>query len=316
MRVQRRIRALAATLAILLVALAATWVAWSSRERHDSGRLFDGDPARVARVEIEDRGRSIVLVRHAGTWAVLDGALPLPARAVRVEALLAGLSALRRLEVAASTESGRARLGLAEGAATLRLIDLDGALLFVLRSGDLGSDGRSIFVSIEGRPEAWSTDRDLASYLDPARRYWLELAMGGSPARAEEATALGVSGALVLDGENGERFAADYRLKRGPDGRWSVDGGRGPALDQDRVDSLVRMVLGLEADDLAGKAGDGAREADLSISLELGSDVRAWRIREAAEGFEIETDHHPWSFVADAARLRSVLVGLDALAAD
>jgi hypothetical protein len=312
---EKRIRRLSAALAVLVAASALAWFLAEGRNRPVRGRLYEGATAAVARVELEDRGASITLEREGDLWIVVDGPLRLPARSSCVEELLAELRERRYLDVAARSEAARSRLGLAEGAARLRLADAGGAVLLELGIGDLGADGNSLFLYVAGFPESWSTDSALAGYLDARRGRWLELGLGGAPVRAEDATALEVRGSLTLDGNAGERFSAGYRLERGADGIWTVSGSSDFALDQGRVDSLVRMLLGLEADDIDGVAG-GDGECDMTLSLEAGGALRQWRIKEIPGGFAVVTNLLPWRYIAGAARLRSVLASLGSLRAD
>jgi len=308
-----RVRRLSAALVVLLAAAAAAWLASRTGRAVPERRLLEADAAEVSRIEIRDRGASIVLERAAPGWVLLDGTLRLPARAARVEALLAELSARRRLDEAARTESARARLGLAEGAARILLLDSSGIPPLDLFVGDFGADGASIFVARGGSPLSWSTDRSLAGYLDTERGRWLELGLGGGHAEAGDATLIEVDGELTLDPATQERFVADYRLGRDPGGLWRFEGGEGSAPDQGRVDALVRMLLGLEADDIAGQADPGSFDPDLVLRLVTGGASREWRIRGIAGAFEIEASDSPWRYRAGAARLRSVLSTPEAL---
>ncbi|MBP7094695.1 MAG: DUF4340 domain-containing protein [Spirochaetia bacterium] len=308
-----RVKRLSAALAVLLAAIPAAWLSSRAGRAVPEVRLLEAEAAGVSRVEIRDRGISILLEREGPGWVLLDGTLRLPARSTRVEALLAELRTRRRLEEAGRTGAASARLGLAEGAGLILLLDGSGNPVLELRIGDFAVDGASLYVARGGDPRSWSTDRAFASFLDTDRGRWLELGLGGTFARAEDATAIVVRGSLTLDYASGERFEEDYRLYRDEEGTWRIDGGRETALDQGRVDALVRMLLGLEADDIAGAADPDSFVPDLSISLLVGGSPREWRIREVSGGFEIEAAAAPWRYRAGAARLRSVLTGPEAL---
>jgi hypothetical protein len=268
MRFETRVKILSATLAFLLLALAAGWVFDPARrlERAESTRLVSAKKEAIARVELGG-ALPLVLEREGGSWFLLRGAERLPAEAGKVGAFLDALDRVTRLAAVAGSSSAWEGYGLAEGKAR-RVVLKDAAKSAIADFwvGDYGNTGREVYLRLAGKDASYSVDSGFVSYLGYGPSGWLDLRVLPDSGGAEKVQSVAAQGKLLLDAGAAKARTFGWKIVRSQGG-WNQSP-EGTAIDAVAAESLVRAAVNLQAEDIA-PAGTPFGATGASLSLEL-----------------------------------------------
>jgi hypothetical protein len=124
------------------------------------------EPARVARVEVEEQGRRLTAVHDGGRWNDVRGR---PWRGDAVHDLVATLGTLRPVMVVDPDPASPSDYGLGTGAGTLRILDADGRILLNLEVGERNPAWTGLYARVAGQRQVVLVGAVLDWELDKIR---------------------------------------------------------------------------------------------------------------------------------------------------
>ncbi|MDR2516209.1 MAG: DUF4340 domain-containing protein [Spirochaetaceae bacterium] len=198
------------------------------------------------RIALSSSGDPVNLVKQDGAWFVETGAELYPAKAARVEELLAALSDRGLFPVRAASAAARDRLGLGDNAEKRIVVSrASGTALIDLIVGDYDAAGLEVYYRRMGRDEARSGSAAIFQFLNYARASWYDLRFFPEEIpvnRIDRVTAISPAGETVvfLQEETG----------------WRVDSFDPAVTDTAKVESYIRGIISAEGDDFTAHGGD------------------------------------------------------------
>jgi hypothetical protein len=257
---------------ILFLVLVLTGMLFSPQRAHDRSttiRVLTVSPENVTRLVI-DGTELLDFQKQADTWTLSVDGRALPVDQARMAAFLAVLSAIERMETVAKDRSAWESLGLSDTAAAIvEWFDNAGRSLGSLRVGKPDSIGRVSYLVVGGSDRVYAGPVAVSSYTQASRRSWLDLRIWAASRDPAEIQHIAVQGQLEL--ADGVIQEMDYRLSRSGS-TWTADG-LVDRLDGQKVDTMVRSLLGMRAEDYLGP-GDSPGDDGVQVSLMLGNGNR------------------------------------------
>ncbi len=214
---------------------------------------------KVAAIQIEAGGKSLALKKADGGWTMEKAGLDFPAKADKVDSLLAALSAAQEMYKVSSKKDSFAKLGLEPAAKRIKLSDQGGKSLLSLVLGNAEAGGKRIYLAFEGKDASYSVKDNLDSFLSTEDRTWADLRVLRQDFKQGDIQEISVEGGLPAS-EGQEALSLKYRLLRDSKKGWAVDGNSSFALDADKVDQFVLAVTDLEGDSFVTDKADEAKK--------------------------------------------------------
>ncbi|MDR1909875.1 MAG: DUF4340 domain-containing protein [Spirochaetaceae bacterium] len=263
--------ALALTYAALLVfspdriAARGAYYAWleaGAAEQADRIELGGGDP--------------LNLVKRGGDWYAEYQGEEYPARASRVEDLLAALSGREAYALRGGSASAHERLGLGEGSAARIVLrrGVSGEVLLDLLAGNYDATGREVYYRKAGLDEVRSGSSRIMDFLSFSRASWYDLRLFP---KGQDISLDRVSRVTVIPPAEGE--AETLILERDRQG-WLVEGLPREDIDVSKIEPYIRTILSAEGDDYILPEGDDfsagrivLETAEGSLYIRLGAEL-------------------------------------------
>jgi hypothetical protein len=197
----------------------------------------------------------VTLIYRDGGWLAVLAGENFPAKAERVEDLLALLSRRASYPVRAHSAASQERLGVSgDRAAYIRLYGGAGLPLLELFIGGTDALGSDVYLRKGNGAEIRSGERSFLSYAGSRRQSWYDLRLlqaappGTTGARRTDAAPAGLTVEQVQRVEL--RYAPDSgkgaMVLARDNGAWTVNG---RTADSAEVDTYIRTIINAEADD-------------------------------------------------------------------
>ncbi len=278
MSYRSKVLALSATLVALLLIYGAGIVFSPARvaARSERTSLLKGQASEAAAVSLgsprgQAGGPSLEFSREGGTWVLLDQGRGLPLVASRVEALLSGLAAVKRLSPRSEAATGLEGFGLGPGAGRRIVVkSASGKVMADFELGGYGPTGDEVYLRLGGTGTIYAAPGSFASALGQERQAWLDLKVIQPPLKPEEVSSLDLRSSLRLPGKEGAGLAWKASRK---DGGWVSPQASYEAVS---VESVLRSILNLEGQDIVALPPAQAFskvQASLELGLEKGGKI-------------------------------------------
>lgn len=265
------------------------------------------DPARAARIWIEEQGVALELVRPENGWTVVQRR-GFPAHAGAVQDLLQRVRGLSTTDLVANEAASHALYGIDDGAPRLAVFDGQGAALARLQISRPQEGATGSYVVLDGAEAVYRAPGLPPVTADPVR--WLDTRLlDFDPTRVRSLRVARMD------------QSAELRLVRGADGRWRILGGT-VSLPPAVVDPLLLTAANLYFLDVADGVPDEASGLEpprlmLALELEDGALARL-HLGTEGDGGRYATSpgwKSPWVVLLPESSARRLEVGVERIAA-
>ena len=267
---KKKVIALSGIIGVLAVVYALTFIFDPERMGDQADRYVWLEPQQrdsISKISIVNAGESIDLVRNAGQWFVAQEGRTFPAQQTRAEDLVNILTGRAPFPVRSSSAASHERLSLGEDqAVAISVSGAAGQSLLELLVGQTDVTGQNVYLRKRGQNEVRAGNTTLSEYARSPLNSWFNLRLLPESEDGSLDVA-SVQRLIVQTGEGNE----PYVFTRSGKG-WTFENIGIANPDMGKVDSYIRTILNITADDFDMEADPGDPQfGDSSITLELGN---------------------------------------------